>query len=96
MSSRSCNEHKQRFYAIKKDNENDYLEQLRYTEQQNSERNQKVALMRFDEQIEEKEFTAFLTVHAKDITSVIKNRKFLKEPRHIFDKVLDSDHFTNI
>ena len=46
MSSRgSYNEHKQRFYVIKKDNENDYLEQLKYTEQQNSERNQKVALM---------------------------------------------------
>ena len=60
MSSRgSYNEHKQRFYAIKKDNENDYLEQLKYTEQQNSERNQKVSLMRFDEQIEEKEFKLF-------------------------------------
>ena len=94
MSSRgSYNEHKQRFYVIQKDNENDYLEQLKYTEQQNSERNQKVALMRFDEQIEEKEFTTFLRVHAKDITSVIKNIKFLKEPTRIFDKVLDSDHF---
>ena len=60
MSSRgSYNEHKQRFYVIQKDNENDYLEQLKYTEQQNSERNQKVALMRFDEQIEEKEFKLF-------------------------------------
>ena len=31
---------------------------------QNSERNEKLALMRFDEQIDEKEFTVFLRVHA--------------------------------
>ena len=49
--------------------------------------------MRFDEQIDEKEFTAFLRVHAKEITSVIKNTRSLKGLRHIFDKVLDSDHF---
>ena len=49
--------------------------------------------MRFDDQIDEKEFTAFLRVHAKEITSVIKNTRSLKGPRHIFDKVLDSDHF---
>ena len=49
--------------------------------------------MRFDEKIDEKEFTAFLRVHAKEITSVIKNSRSLKGPRHMFDKVLDSDHF---
>ena len=49
--------------------------------------------MRFDKQIDKKEFTAFLRVHAKEITSVIKNTRSLKGPRHIFDKVLDSDHF---
>ena len=49
--------------------------------------------MRFDEQIDEKEFTAFRRVHAKEITSVIKNARSLKGPRHMVDKVLDSDHF---
>ena len=48
--------------------------------------------MRFDEQIDEKQFTAFLRVYAKEITSVLKNARFLKGPRHIFEKVLDSDH----
>ena len=48
--------------------------------------------MRFDEQIDEKEFTAFLRVHAKEITSVTKNTRSLKGPRHRFDKLLDSDH----
>ena len=47
----------------------------------------------FDEQIEENKFTAFLRIHAKEITSVIKNTRSLKGPRHIFGKVLDSDHF---
>ena len=61
------------FMQFKKEYENDELEELNYVEQQNSERNQKIALMRFDEQIDEKEFTAFLRVHAKEITSVIKN-----------------------
>ena len=61
------------FMQFKKENENDDLEELKYVEQQNSERNQKIAMMRFDEQIDEKEFTAFLRVHAKEITSVIKN-----------------------
>ena len=50
-------------------------------------------MMRFDEQIDEREFTAFLRVHPEEITSVIKNTRSLKGPRHIFDKVLDSDHF---
>ena len=49
--------------------------------------------MRFDKQIDKKEFTAFLRVHAKEITSVIKNTRSLKGPRHILDKVLDLDHF---
>ena len=48
--------------------------------------------MRFDEQMDEKEFIAFLRVNAKGITSVIKNTRSLKGLRHIFDKVLDSDH----
>ena len=49
--------------------------------------------MRFDEQIDKKDFTAFLRVHAMEITSAIKSTWSLKGPRHIFDKVLDSDHF---
>ena len=49
--------------------------------------------MRFDEPIDEKKLTAFLRVHAKEITSVIKNARSLKGPRHIFDRVLDSDNF---
>ena len=49
--------------------------------------------MRFDKQIDKKEFTAFLRVHAKEITSVIKNTRSWKGPRHILDKVLDLDHF---
>ena len=61
------------FMQFKKEYENDELEELNYVQQQNSERNQKIALIRFDEQIDEKEFTAFLRVHAKEITSVIKN-----------------------
>ena len=77
---------------FKKENENDDLEELKQVEQQNLERNQKVALMRFDEQIDEKEFTAFLRVYAKEITSVLKNARSLRGPRHIFDKVLDSDY----
>ena len=49
--------------------------------------------MRFKKQIDEKEFTAIVRVHAKEITSVIKNTRSLKGPRHISDKLLDSDHF---
>ena len=49
--------------------------------------------MRFDEQIDKKEFTAFLRIHAKEITSVMKNARSLKGPMHLFHKVLDSDHF---
>ena len=45
------------------------------------------------EQIQKKRFTAFLKVHSKEITSVIKNTKTLKGPRHILDKVLHSDNF---
>ena len=81
------------FTQFKKENENDDVEELKYVEQQNLERNQKVALMRFDEQIDENDFTASLRIHAKKITSVIKNTRCLKGPRHTFDKVLDSDHF---
>ena len=81
------------FTQFKKENENDDLEELKYVEQQNLERNQKVALMRFDEQIDENDFTASLRIHPKKITSVIKNTRCLKGPRHTFDKVLDSDHF---
>ena len=81
------------FTQVKKENEYDELEELQYIEQQNSERNEKVALIRIDEQIDEKEFTVFLSVHAKEITSLIKNTRSLKGPRHIFDKVLDPDHF---
>ena len=81
------------FTQFKKENENDDLEELKYVEQQNLEINQKVALMRFDEQTDENDFTAFLRIHAKEITSVIKNTRYLKGPRHTFDKVLDSDHF---
>ena len=77
---------------FKKENENDDLEELKQVEQQNLERNQKVALMRFDEQIDEKEFTAFMRVYEKEITLVLKNARSLRGPRHIFDKVLDSDH----
>ena len=81
------------FLQFKKENENDDLEELKYVEQQNLERNQKVALMKFDEQIDEEEFTAFLRVHTKEITPVIKNARSLIGPRYIFDKVLDSHHF---
>ena len=45
-----------------------------------------------DEQIDEKEFTDFLRIHAKEITLVTKNTRSLKGPRHIFYRVLDSDH----
>ena len=62
-------------------------------EQQNSERNKNVVLVRFDEQIGKKEFTAFLRVHAKEFISVIETTIFLKGRIYIFDKVLDSDHF---
>lgn len=34
---------------FKEENENDDVEQRKYVEQQNSERNKKVVLMRFDE-----------------------------------------------
>ena len=34
---------------FKEENENDDVEQRKYVEQQNSERNKKTALMRFDE-----------------------------------------------
>lgn len=34
---------------FKEENENDDVEQRKYVEQQNSERNKKIALMRFDE-----------------------------------------------
>ena len=48
--------------------------------------------MRSDEQIDEKELTDFLRIHAKEITLVTKNTGSLKGPRHIFYRVLDSDH----
>ena len=35
------------FMRFKKENKNDDLEEFKYVEQQNSKRNQKVALMRF-------------------------------------------------
>ena len=40
-----------------------------------AQKERKVALMRFDEQIDEKEFTAFLRAHAKEITSAVKNTR---------------------
>ena len=52
------------FMLFKKENENDDLED-KYIEQKKSERNQKFALMRFDEQTDEKDFTAFMRVHAE-------------------------------
>ena len=81
------------FMQFRKENENNDLEELKYVKQQNSERNQKLALMKSDEQVDEKEFPAFLKVHVMEITSVIKKTRSLKGPRHTFDKVLDSDHF---
>ena len=60
--------------------------------QQNSERNEKLALMRFDGQIGEKEFPVFLQVHAREIIWVIKISRSIKGSRHIFDKVLHSNH----
>ena len=48
--------------------------------------------MRFDEQIDEKEFPVFLRVHAREIIWVIKNSRSIKGSRHIFDKVLNSNH----
>ena len=63
------------FMQFKKENENDDIEEIKYVEQQNSERNKKAALMRFDEQIDEKEVTAFLRVNAKEIASLIKNTR---------------------
>ena len=35
----------------------------------------------------------FLRVHVKEIILVIKNRRSLEVATHIFDEVLDSDHF---
>lgn len=58
-------------------------------EQQNSDRNKQVALMRFEEQIHEKGFTEFLRVRAEKITLVVQDLG----PRHIFEKMLYSDHF---
>ena len=52
------------FMLFKKESENDDLED-KYIEQKKSERNQKFALMRFDEQTDEKDFTAFMRVHAE-------------------------------
>ena len=52
--------------------------------------------MRFDEQIDEKEFAAFLSVNAKEITSVIKIKRFLKGPRHVFGVLKIQIIFTNI
>ena len=52
------------FMLFKKENENDDLED-KYIEQKKSERNQKFALMRFDEQTNKKDFTAFIRVHAE-------------------------------
>ena len=49
------------FMLFKKENENDDLED-KYIEQKKSERNQKFALMRFDEQTDEKDF---MRVHAE-------------------------------
>ena len=45
--------------------------------------------MRSDELIDEKEFTDFLRIHAKEITLVTKNTRSLNGPRHIFYRVLD-------
>ena len=47
-------------------------------EQKNSERNKNFVLMRFDEKIGEKEFTAVLRVHAKEFISVIETTIYLK------------------
>ena len=58
-------------------------------EQQNSDRNKQVALMRFEEQIDEKVFTEFLRVRVEKITLVVQDLG----PRHIFEKMLYSDHF---
>ena len=55
------------FLQFKKENEKDDLGKLKYVEQQNSERNNKNALMRLDDQIDKKEFTAILRVPAKEI-----------------------------
>ena len=52
------------FMLFKKENENDDLED-KYIEQKKSERNQKFALMRSDEQTSKKDFTAFMRVHAE-------------------------------
>ena len=85
---RNYNEHWGNFIPFKK-NENDDLEELKYVEQQNSDRNKQVALMRFEEQIDEKVFTEFLRVRAEKITLVVQDLG----PRHIFEKMLYSDHF---